>query len=292
LYGAFIQKEWQVSVAQAGAEVLRSPTATGFPDPSRWRHLPIPQGYHFIADPFFHPDGRGVLVEAMSRSTGNGEILLIGDELGRLSDPRFHHSYPFTVEHGGEVFVLPEISEWSPPKLFRIDGSQWVDAGEVLIPGVERLADPSLVQAHGTYFLFGNLAQEGNGVLRLWWSERLQGPYREHPGSPILISPVGGRMAGRIVDTGDGLIRFGQDSSGRYGDGLVAFRIEALTRDCYAETRVGALRFAARRGPHTLNFRGDDAVFDWYVERLRLTAGIQRLRTSLQAPGPDGGDGN
>jgi hypothetical protein len=283
LYGAFVQKMWQVSMTNLGPDLLVASGGDCFPDATRWTHLPIPRGYEFLADPFFHPSGKGVLVEAMSRSSGTGDILWIANAVVRLSDNRHHYSYPYTIEHEGAVLVVPEISEWSEPKLFQIDGDRWTDIGSLRIPGVDRLADPSIVRVDDTYFLFGNLAQEGNGVLRLWWSEQLHGPYREHIRSPILISPIGGRMAGRIVTVGDDMIRFGQNSSGRYGDGLVAFRIEALSRGIYAESRVGSLRFTAMRGPHTINFRGDEAVFDWYVERLRLTAGVQRLRTSFQA---------
>jgi hypothetical protein len=85
-------------------------------------------------------------------------------------------------------------------------------------------------------------------------------------------------MGGAIVESGGALFRIGQDFSGQYGDGIVLFRIHALSRSEYRETVVRRLRFTGVRGPHTVNFRGDRAAFDFYVDRFSPLAGFRRLR--------------
>ena len=88
-------------------------------------------------------------------------------------------------------------------------------------------------------------------------------------------------MGGAILHRHGQLFRFGQDLRGRYGDGLIAFRIEEISRTAYRETQCGEIRFASHRGPHTLNFRGHTALFDYYDERLSPLAGVRRLRQRL-----------
>jgi hypothetical protein len=90
-------------------------------------------------------------------------------------------------------------------------------------------------------------------------------------------------MGGSIAQRAGKLFRFGQDLRGRYGDGLIAFRIEEISPTSYREARCGEIRFANHRGPHTLNFLGDTALFDYYDERLSPLAGVRRLRQRLTA---------
>ena len=88
-------------------------------------------------------------------------------------------------------------------------------------------------------------------------------------------------MAGGIWERKTGIFRFGQDLTGRYGNGVCIFRIDELGAESYREEMVGAYRFSQRRGPHTLNFSNGRAVFDWYEERLSPLAGIRRLRARV-----------
>jgi hypothetical protein len=116
-------------------------------------------------------------------------------------------------------------------------------------------------------------------VLRLWHSESLFGTFAEHAASPIRISPAGARMAGSIHVAANGArFRFGQDLRRNYGDGIVIFRVDAISPTEYRETEVGGVRLTGLRGPHTLNFHDGDLVLDYYTERFSPLAGIRRLR--------------
>jgi hypothetical protein len=90
-------------------------------------------------------------------------------------------------------------------------------------------------------------------------------------------------MAGAILPLGDRLFRFGQDFRRGYGDGVVMFEILELSPRRYSERELGTVRFAHCKGPHTLNWRNGELLFDWYEERFAPLAGLRRLRGRLRA---------
>jgi hypothetical protein len=142
------------------------------------------------------------------------------------------------------------------------------------------LIDPTLYQSDGRVFLFANDDRDGSSVLRLWHADTLFGPFAEHRSSPIRISPAGSRMAGAIRAAADGAqYRLGQDLRRSYGDGIVIFRVDTISPVEYRETKVGEVRLAGCCGPHTLNFRDGDVVFDYYSNRFSPLAGIRRFRS-------------
>ena len=280
-YGAFVEKEWRVAEAslESEAQIIG---ASRFPPPGRWSIVERPAAYRFLADPFHHPSRGGVLVEALRRSTGLGEILHISPAGSvTLSDGKGHYSYPATFSHEGEHYVLPEMSEWSAPMLYRLAEGGLEPIGVLDLPGSPRLLDPTLYAQEGKIFLFANCAADGGSVLRLWVSDALRGPFREHPCSPICVSPAGARMAGAILATSDGRLRLGQDGRAEYGDGILVFRIEQLSAEAYRESQLGKLKFKGVRGPHTLNVKDGNMVFDYYADRLSLLAGVRRFRAAL-----------
>ena len=63
-----------------------------------------------------------------------------------------------------------------------------------------------------------------------------------------------------------------------YGDGIVLFKVDEISRDSYRESEVARLRFKRHRGPHTLNIRGGKVMFDYYDDRAHPLAGLRRLR--------------
>jgi hypothetical protein len=111
----------------------------------------------------------------------------------------------------------------------------------------------------------------------LWTAPAPDEPFEEHPSSPLLISPRGGRMAGGLLRSGSRLLRFGQDHARGYGDGVIAFQILELTPKRYRERPLAGIRFDHCRGPHTVNWRQGELLFDWYRDRLAPLAGLRRF---------------
>lgn len=281
-YGAFFEKAWNVSVASP--EAPASAVITGaFPDPGEWRTLKVARGYTFYADPFFMPDGKGLLMEGLSSATGRGEILLAEEANHRaVAKGAGHMSYPSTATVEGRQIVLPETADWANQHIYEFRDGLLEPISALNIPGNHRLVDPTLLEMAGKLYLFANILSLGCNALFLWTSDSLAATFNLHPASPIRISPLGSRMGGRIIQHTGQLYRVGQDFSGSYGDGLLAFAIHDLTPSSYAEHLVGQIRFADRKGPHTLDVQDGLIAFDWYRNRFSLLAGLRRASSLLQ----------
>ena len=285
LYGAVMEKMWKVSFAPEPAAGVSAAFAGGaFPPVEDWSTVAAPRGYVFYADPFFSSDPPGLLVEGLNARSGVGEIVLVeGERHRRVSDAPGHMSYPATIKLGGRQCVVPEMAGWSPPKLFTLDPEGLVETGSLDIEGEPRLLDATLAEHRGHLYLLGNVKAVGSNALFLWCADSIDGPFRAHPASPIRISPEGGRMAGNLLEAGGRLVRLGQDFRFGYGDGICVFEIETLTPDSYSEKRIGSIRFEDRSGPHTLNVRNGQLLFDWYRDAFSLRAGHRRLLQKLRA---------
>lgn len=164
VYGLFVEKRWRVATAEV-APGLQPTEAVRQADlaSAAWNVPRLGPRHRFHADPFFLADG-SMLVEAMNRHSGKGEILRIdGDCQTRLTDGRNHYSYPCPT--GG--WVVPETAEWAPPAAYRMKRDTLTDRLELDIDAT-RLLDPTVLVHEGHCFLFANEPADGTGVLHLW----------------------------------------------------------------------------------------------------------------------------
>ena len=278
-YGAFMEKQWNVALAQAGSAAIGAP----LPPRNAWRNVPRLPRYSFYADPFFCTHPSGIIVEALNRHSGKGELVVIPSQGPQwtASDGRCHFSYPGSIVEDGQTYVIPETARWSRPQAFLLSEGGLQPAGLLDIQGEHAIVDPTLFRHDGRLYLFGNKAEIGSGALCLWSSDQLFGRFVEHPASPLLISPAGARMAGGLVRNQQGLFRLGQNGLGSYGDGIFVFQIQDLTPLNYRETLVDELRFDGVRGPHTINWKDGEVLFDWYEDILTPFAWLRRLRGRL-----------
>lgn len=277
-YGLTREKRWSVAVAPADAAGSIETLTRNLSETTTWKIVKRPSGYRFLADPFFHPEG-GILVEGMNAASGRGEILhLRDDSCRRLSGRGGHFSYPSVIRSDGCQFVVPEISDWSPPQAYPLLDGLVGDPVELQVPGLPRLLDPTPFAHERAIYLFGNLATEGSSVLRLWVADSLYSQFVEHPASPIRISPNGARMGGTPLILNGQIIRVGQDLRRRYGDGISFFRVCQIDLRDYEEELIGEFRFADRRGPHTFNLANGQRLFDYYEDAFSLLAGFRRFK--------------
>ena len=284
VYGALVEKRWHVSLATVPAsEVTRVVEGQSFPRSTGWQTLKPRPPHVFYADPFFSSDPSGVLVDALNGRSGLGEILLVDGRLQQTLAHGRHYSYPSTIELVGQQIVVPEIAKWSPPRAYVIEDRQMKELGPLRIENGSHVIDPTLVQENGRVYLFGNKHVLGRNALFVWLATSLAETFIQHPMAPVRISPLGSRMAGGILRINGRLVRLGQDVSRRYGDGILVFQIHELSETSYRESLIGEIRFSDRRGPHTLNVRSGELVFDWYRERLAPLAGLRRVRAHLAA---------
>lgn len=275
-YGAFVEKQWQVAKLAGPCSLDRIEQQR-----DRWENLEAGRDYSFIADPFFFTDSDDILCEALHRWRGTGDIVRVrGGRMERIDRVSSHASYPSSLMHDGERFILPEEAQRGTPRLYRLSESAMREAFRLDIHE-EGLIDPTLLVHEGRHYLFANRASEGPSVLRLWHADRLEGRFVEHPQSPVRASIRGARMGGPVRTVDGRLVRTGQDHVSGYGDGLLFFEITDLGPDTYSERKAGALRFEGAKGPHTFDERDGTYLFDHYRDRFTPLAGFRRFMARI-----------
>jgi hypothetical protein len=246
-----------------------------------WRAPAVIKPFSFYADPFFGKGPGEILVEAMNRRSGKGEIVRVADDQSvRISGLTGHVSYPASIEQDGRRLLIPETAGWCPLTAFEIVGSEARRVAEIDIDE-SRIVDPTFLRHDGRLYLFANVPEDGTSVLHLWVADGLTSKFARHPCSPIRVSARGSRMAGEIAEWKGGLYRIGQLWRRSYGDGVVAFRITALSPVDYVEECAGEAWFSHVSGPHTVNRRADLLLFDYYSNRFSPVASVRRLLNRL-----------
>jgi hypothetical protein len=158
---------------------------------------------------------------------------------GVALDEEWHLSYPLVFAHDGAWWMVPEASGSDRVTLYRADSptGPWL-AHTAIVEGA--FTDPTIfVHDRLWWMLAASTTVEPDDTLRLFHAVDLEGPWREHPMSPVVIADGAmARPAGRVVSDNGVLYRFAQDSSGGYGRAVRVFRIETLTTTDYLEVEA------------------------------------------------------
>lgn len=251
---------------------------------------------HYAADPFGRWDGAtlDILYEDYSHAHGIASIARrrwTRDRGWALPEPALeigsHLSYPFPFEHEGRQLMLPETRASGRLVVYeadRIDGSwrPWADLGL----GVD-VADATVLQHDGRWWLFAVRSDRLNPAteLLLWFADRPEGPWQEHPLNPVVIDVRSARPAGPLFRVDGQLYRPAQDCSTGYGDRLAVKRVVTLTAEHYEEEMVRFLE-PERGGPfpyglHTLTGAGDVTLVDGKRWVWNTAATVRAIRRRL-----------
>jgi hypothetical protein len=218
-----------------------------------WNSIADP-GHRFYADPFpiTVRDKTFVFVEDFDHHDGKGIISAIPfDDTGQsgpaepvLSEP-WHLSYPYLLEHRGEIWMIPESSQSRKISLYRGDPfpSRWVRDRD-LIEDIDA-SDASVVQFEGKWWMFATVRDELGGrmdSLSLFWADDLFGPWRPHPANPVLIDAAGARQGGQFHLQDGRLWRPVQDCRHGYGRALGLAEVTRLDEQDYAQVIRTTLR--------------------------------------------------
>ncbi|MCP3941313.1 MAG: hypothetical protein GY710_07505 [Desulfobacteraceae bacterium] len=152
-----------------------------------------------------------------------------------LEEP-FHLSYPHIFNWKNEYYMIPETRSIRAVRLYKAQKFpyKW-ELEKVLLKG-KRFADNSLFQYNKLWWLF---TDSGNHTLRLYFSDKPDGKWKEHCKSPIMKKhPSHARPGGRVIILDGTPIRFAQDAYPIYGKQVWAFKITELTPDRYQEKLV------------------------------------------------------
>jgi len=200
----------------------------------------------FVADPFMivRQSVWYMFFEVMNDETKQGDIGLAVSPDGLkwtykqiVLDEPFHLSYPYVFQWKDTYYMVPESRQASSVRLYRADPFplRWLPVTTLLYGD---FVDPSVVSYRNRWWIFVSHGKESD-ELRLYYANTLEGPYTEHPKSPIVVRNARiARPAGRIVVLDNRLYRFAQDDYRTYGNQVTAFEIIDLTPARYEEREV------------------------------------------------------
>ena len=251
-----------------------------------FHHLAPPKG-GFWADPFpLQVDGRNyIFFEELPYGAPKAHISVVEvDRHGNASAPRkvlerdYHLSYPFLLEEGGELYMIPETADNATVEVYRcVDFPTKWKLERVLLDGL-RCADATLHREGDRWWMFTTATRPGgadiNDELHLFSADRVLGDWKPHRANPVKSDVRSARPAGRLFRRGDRLYRPGQIGAPLYGSGIALHRVERLTPDEYVESEDRRIvpESAPFLGIHTINRAGDLSVADAFRRRARFAA--------------------
>lgn len=226
-------EHWNIGVIDAPIATLVS----GDPPPVRW-WPPTPKS-SFVADPFAveTPSGLVGLVEEYDHRRREPRIVAVRqasgcepERLGAISGFDVHGSYPFLLEHDGEVLCIPEQQRTGEVRLYRaVELPLRWERVATLLAGVS-VSDPTIVRHDGRWWLFGVDHARGNHTkLCAWYADDLYGPWAPHPLNPLKTDVRSSRPAGTPFHVDGELFRPAMDCSRTYGGRVVINRVRSLS---------------------------------------------------------------
>jgi hypothetical protein len=245
----------------------------------------VPPRDRFWADPFpiSVGDRHYIFFEDLPFATGKAHISVVEvDRTGRASAPvpvlerDYHLSYPFLVEDGGSLYMIPETAHNRTVEIYRcVEFPHRWKLERTLLNDVW-CADATVHRALDRWWMFAAFGTDGaevNDELHLFSADRLLGEWKPHRRNPVRSDVRGARPAGRLFARGGSLWRPGQVCAPLYGAGIALHRVTRLTQDEYAEEEVRRIAPVAGEGVlglHTINRAGDLQVTDAFVRRPRF----------------------
>ncbi len=245
----------------------------------------IPPTDRIWADPFIWIKGGYIYIfyEEQPLDTRRGRIccltldnhLVIIENKPVLEQP-YHLSYPFLFEYNNVLYMLPETGENRTIEIYRCVQfpGQWEKVKNLMTDIYA--VDSTLLQAHGKWWMFTNIAVEGGSTwdaLYLFYADQpLSERWTPHPLNPIVKDIRSARPAGKIFLDPRGLIRPSQDCSMTYGYAINFNQIIQINETEYTE--ILAWRFQPGPkdilGTHTWNLNGDLCLIDAKIPRLKF----------------------
>jgi hypothetical protein len=249
--------------------------------------LPLPGSFRFIADPFGirHEGGYTLFVEALDYRRKVGEIQyfrystewqLLGQGVALRASR--HLSYPYLIEEGGHIYMLPEAHKSGVLTLYR--AARFPDRWEKIADILHQPAIDATILKHGAYWwMFYALPGENHRAMRelhLAYAEELTGTWIPHPKTPVRYGRDSSRPGGTPFLHGGVVYLPTQDCTDGYGSAITLLGITTLTPEecsCSPVRRItpGGVHPEFPDGLHTLSSCGDVTLLD--VKRVDHSLG-------------------
>jgi len=202
----------------------------------------------YVADPFMIRKASRwyMFFEVLDEKSGLGKIAYADSDdalswtyKGLVLEEPFHLSYPYVFECDAEVYMVPEAAGTMAVGLYRAVQFpiRWARVAELLVG--KPYCDSSLLHVRDAWWLFTSAVPERNDTLLLFRADRLEGPWIEHPKSPIVNhNPHLARPAGRVFECDGRLFRYAQDDAPWYGRQVWGLELTQLSELEYSEKPV------------------------------------------------------
>ncbi|MEP7351660.1 MAG: hypothetical protein ABI824_00370 [Acidobacteriota bacterium] len=293
--GLLFSEAWMVGVVEAPASEFLD---MGYQPQIHW--LPSPTQQRFLADPFLVrcPDGWLLMAEDFDFDTNLGRIVQEFSADGRFvgnvqdaivalkpSGEPCHMSYPFLLQHAGELYCIPETHQLDGVFAWRWDaGSRtWKDRREIISGAA--LLDPTLVFYEDRWWMFATRKENGvDSKLHLFYADSIWGPWQPHARNPVKVDVRSSRPGGKPFVEGGRLYRPAQDSSKHYGWRSVVNMVTCLTPTEFREETIRVVDSdrLGMSGVHTLSGSEDRTLIDAWKPRLVPGRALRVLLHKIQ----------
>jgi hypothetical protein len=188
----------------------------------------------------------------------------------------YHLSYPFLIEEGGELYMIPEMGGNRTIEIYRcVEFPHRWKRERVLVDGLWAV-DATLHREGGKWWMFANVANPGAEIhdeLCIFSAESLLGDWKPHPRNPVKSDVRNARPAGRLFIQGGKLYRPAQICAPLYGTGVAMNRVTRLDARAFEEEeerRILPAEGSGILGLHTVNRAGNLSVVDAFMRRPRF----------------------
>jgi hypothetical protein len=266
----------------------------GFTPTVYW--LPLREHGKYLADPFAirQDNTLHILCEEFDYRTDKNRIVAIDLDLERpISCAKteielpVNGSYPYLVEHRGEIYCVPETYQAREIGLYKAEEfpHHWRKVVTLVddFPGI----DPTVFR-YGKYWWLA-CTEKGPGSwsdLHIWHAPDLFGPWMPHSANPVKRDIRSSRPAGTPFVHDGVLYRPAQDCSRTYGGQVVVNRVLRLTPSEFKEEQAATVHPNADGpypdGLHTLSSCNGHTFLDGKRLRFFRSAFKRRVRLACE----------
>ena len=244
----------------------------------------------FIADPFIYKNNgkKYIIYEEKYYSNQNAHISIaeLGDNY-ELKKPKIiikekHHlSYPFIFENEGKIYCIPESAEANSINLYSAYSfpEKWKKVGTLLSDVSAR--DSTLVHYNGLWWLFFTQGKKTSSLhLCIFYSSKLNGPYKPHTSNPVKTDIRSARPAGPLFKYKNCLYRPAQNCSKTSGGSITLNKIIRLTPNHFSEKIINMinpeLNHPYTKGIHTISGSDQITVVDGKRIKMNIFRGLRK----------------
>ncbi len=264
-------EQWNIGICSEPIQHFLDPA---FKPAIQW--TPFTSKTKYLADPFGLEENGSITImgEEYDYHSGKGSIITFrGNKQGFTALPQtaikmpFHMSYPFIIQHGNEVYCLPETLENREICLYKAVNypDKWHKAC-VLVADVAGV-DSTVVYYDSLWWLFFTDKKMGDGLhLFIYYSDSLFGPWKPHSSNPVKTDIRSARPAGTPFTVNGTLYRPAQDCSSTYGGGITINKVVQLSPYVFREEAIKHIEpdknHAFHYGFHTISRAGEFTLVD------------------------------